>query len=54
LGFRYPIPSRRKARSSVKKSKKNATVDFRVQKTRIVVKMNQPWSDISNQWERKE
>jgi hypothetical protein len=32
----------RKARSKVKKSEKKATVDFRVQMSRIVVKMNQP------------
>ncbi len=33
---------KRKARSRVKKSMKNATVDFRVHIRRIVVKMNQP------------
>jgi hypothetical protein len=36
------MPSMRKARSSVKKSKKNATVDFRVHSSRMKVKMNQP------------
>lgn len=40
--WRYPIPSRRKARSRVKKRKKKATVDFSVQMSSIVVKMNQP------------
>ena len=32
----------RKARSSVKKSRKNATVDLRVQINRMKVKINQP------------
>ena len=40
--WRYPIPSRRKAKSRVKKREKNATVERRVQRTRMVVKMNQP------------
>jgi hypothetical protein len=39
---RYPIPRQRKARSRVKKSEKNATVDFRVQRRSKKVKMNQP------------
>jgi hypothetical protein len=40
--WRLPIPSIKKAKSSVKKSMKNATVDFRVQIKRRKVKMNQP------------
>jgi hypothetical protein len=40
--WRYPIPSRRNAMSSVKKRKKNATVDRSVHKRRMVVKINQP------------
>jgi hypothetical protein len=39
---RYPIPSSKKARSRVKKSKKKATVDLSVQRRRRKVKMNQP------------
>jgi hypothetical protein len=39
---RYPIPRQRKARSSVKKSEKNATVDLRVQSKSRKVKINQP------------
>lgn len=39
---RYPIPKHRKARSRVKKSKKKATVDFRVQSSKRKVKMNHP------------
>lgn len=35
----------RKARSSVKKRKKKAMVDLRVQIRRIVVNMNQPWRE---------
>jgi hypothetical protein len=35
------MPSMRKARSRVKKSMKNATVDFRVHSRRREVKMNQ-------------
>lgn len=42
LVCRLPIASNRKARSSVKKSKKKATVDLRVQMSRMKVKMNQP------------
>ena len=40
-----------KAMSSEKKREKKATVDLRVQSTKIVVKMNQPWSDglVTNQ-----
>ena len=40
--WKRAIARRRKAISSVKKSRKKASVDFSVQKTRIVVKMNQP------------
>jgi len=39
---RYPMPSIRNAMSSVKNRKKKATVERRVQMTKIVVKMNQP------------
>ena len=39
---RYPMLSSMNARSRVKNSKKNATVERRVQSTRSVVKMNQP------------
>jgi hypothetical protein len=35
----------RKAMSKVKKRKKNATVDFSVQRSRMKVKMNQPCED---------
>jgi hypothetical protein len=42
VAWRYPIPRRRKAMSRVKKRKKKATVERRVQMTRMVVKMNQP------------
>lgn len=37
------MPSSRKARSSVKNRKKKAIVERRVQMSRTVVKMNQPW-----------
>ena len=40
---RYPIPSRRKVKSRKKNSKKNATVERRVQMRRIVVKINHPF-----------
>lgn len=40
--LRYEMARKRKARSRVKKREKNATVDFRVQSRRMVVKMNQP------------
>jgi len=36
------MPRNKNARSSVKKRKKNATVERRVQISRTVVKMNQP------------
>ena len=36
------MPSSRKVRSRKKKSRKKATVDLRVQKSKIVVKINQP------------
>jgi hypothetical protein len=39
---RYPIPRHINARSKVKKSRKNATVDLSVQRRRRNVKMNQP------------
>ena len=39
---KYAIPSVRNAMSSVKNSKKKATVDLSVQIKRTVVKMNQP------------
>jgi len=39
---RYPIPRQRKARSRVKKSEKNATVDLRVHKRSRKVNINQP------------
>lgn len=41
-GWRYPMASRRNARSSVKNKKKKATVDLNVQNKRRVVKMNHP------------
>lgn len=37
------MPRSRKAMSRVKNRKKNATVDLRVQRSRIVVKMNHPY-----------
>ena len=37
------MPSMRKAMSRVKNRRKKATVDLRVQRTRMKVKMNQPW-----------
>lgn len=40
--LRYPIPSKRKAMSRVKKRKQKATVDRRVQSKRRKVKMNHP------------
>lgn len=42
VGVRYAIPSIKKARSRVKNSRKKATVDRRVQMSRMKVKMNQP------------
>lgn len=39
------MPRSMKAMSSEKKREKKATVDLRVQSTKRVVKMNQPWSD---------
>jgi hypothetical protein len=42
VGFKYPTPKHRKAKSSVKKRKKNATVDFSVRIRSKKVKMNQP------------
>lgn len=44
VSFMYPIAKQRNARSSVRKSKKNATVDLRVQRRRTVVKTNHPYS----------
>ena len=41
-GCRYATPRKRKVRSSVKNSRKNATVDFKVQMSKMKVKMNQP------------
>lgn len=40
----YPMPKRRNARSKVKNSKKNATVDRSVQSKRRKVKINHPWA----------
>ena len=37
------MPRRRKAISRVKNNRKKATVDLRVQMSRIKVKMNQPY-----------
>lgn len=39
---RYPTPSMRKVISRKKNSRKKATVDRKVQKRRMVLKMNQP------------
>ena len=42
LRWRYPMPRRRKAISSVKNKRKKATVERRVATRRMVVKINQP------------
>ena len=42
------MPRRRKAMSRVKNNKKKATVDLRVQMSRIKVKMNQPYVLLAN------
>ena len=42
VAFKYPMPRSRNAMSRKKKSRKNATVERSVQRTRIEVKMNQP------------
>jgi hypothetical protein len=42
VGFKYPTPKQRKAKSRVKKRKKNATVDLSVRIRSKKVKMNQP------------
>lgn len=47
LGVKYAIPSSKNAMSSVKKSRKKATVERRVQSRRMKVKMNQPWPQVS-------
>lgn len=44
VGVRYAMPRNKNARSRVKKSRKKATVDLRVQRSRMKVKMNQPWA----------
>lgn len=40
------MPRSMKAKSSEKNREKKATVDLRVQSTKRVVKMNQPWSEV--------
>ncbi len=42
-GWRYPIPSNKKAKSRKKNSRKKAMVDRKVTSRRRVVKMNQPF-----------
>jgi hypothetical protein len=42
------MPRRRKAMSRVKNNRKKATVDLRVQMSRIKVKMNQPYVLLAN------
>lgn len=44
FSYMYAHASRRNAMSRVKKSRKKASVDLKVQTSRMVVKMNQPWS----------
>lgn len=41
-GVKYAIPRNKNARSRVKNSRKNATVDLSVQMSKMKVKMNQP------------
>lgn len=44
---RYPIPSRRRARSAKRKRVKNARVDLRVHRVITMVKMNQACKFVS-------
>lgn len=43
FSYMYAMASMRKARSRVKKRRKNARVDFKVQTRSTVVKINQPF-----------